>query len=82
MNLADFNFGETEKNSTRGFAPGLTAGTGLFSDYEKERNVATAPCWRKSRGQKVDEKIEKLKLMFANAGSEDEDVDPLIQSDS
>lgn len=57
-----------------------TKSVGLFSDYEKSRKVATAPAWRKTRAQRVDDKIGKIRQMFS--GEDGENPHPMLMSDS
>jgi hypothetical protein len=41
--------------------------TGWGQPQSTNSTRATAPCWRKSRQQRVDEKIQKLESAFAES---------------
>lgn len=80
LNLQDYAFGEMpttllkHKNLS---GKNLHAGTFDSLRY----NVSTAPSWRKSRAQKIDDKVEKLKRCYEKQDA-DKDGHPLIMSDT
>jgi hypothetical protein len=80
LTLDQFNFGDERQHASKpAFNPMATKSVGLFSDYGKPRQAATAPAWRKTRAARVDEKIGKIKMMFT--GADDGEV-PALMSES
>ena len=65
------------------------AAGGAWGESQKDTNassaglgrVVTAPCWRKPKGQRVDEKVQRL-LTTYNEVAQSDRYNPLVHSDA
>ena len=61
MTLHDYATGNMWGRNVQSKGLMSSSSGGLFGNENKGQRQATAPCWRKTRAERVDEKIARLK---------------------
>ena len=71
MTLHDYATGNMWGRNVQSKGLMSSSSGGLFGNENKGQRQATAPCWRKTRAERVDEKIARLKRSDQLASSAD-----------